>query len=68
MDNAADTAAKVEFFEQSRVYGYAHVKLEGTYTGPATARDVERQFYHPLFGGREAWAYDGRWGCVVHTD
>jgi hypothetical protein len=51
-----------------REQGYAHTRLAGTYTGDATAKDVEQQFYHSYFGGRDAWAKDGQWSCVVHTD
>lgn len=48
--------------------GYAHETLTGTYTGKATADDVCKKFYHPFFGGREAWARDGKFSVVVHTD
>lgn len=65
-DAAADQA--VEFTVSQRLGGYAHVTLYGTYTGPASVKDVEQRFYHPYFGGREAWVKDGQWGCVVHTD
>lgn len=58
----------IKFFEDERNYGYAKVEIKGHYTGAATPKDVERQFYHPVFGGRGAWAYDGRFGCTVHTD
>lgn len=52
----------------SRSPGYAHVTLHGTYEGPVTVKDIEDRFYHSYFGGRSAWARDGKWGCVVHTD
>lgn len=57
-----------KFTVTSRESGYAHVRLLGTYTGQATDDDVAERFYHPYLGGRQAWARDGKWGCVVHTD
>ena len=48
--------------------GYAHHTIQGTYVGKATAADVAKRFYHPYFGGRGAWARDGKFGCTVHDD
>lgn len=61
-------AGPVAFRIDFTVYGHAHVRHEGSYTGPATVEDVRREFFHPLFGGRDEWCADGRWGCIVHTD
>jgi len=48
--------------------GYAHTKIEGTYTGDATEKDVKAKFYSPYFGGREARAWGGKFSCVRHDD
>lgn len=47
-------------------HGYNHDRLSGTYTGDVTAEDVAKEFYHWYTGGRDAWAKDGKWGCIVH--
>ena len=60
--------AGVVFTVTSSIQGYAHVEHTGTYTGVATAELVRKTHYHPVFGGRRAWASGGRWGCVVHLD
>lgn len=48
--------------------GYAHTRVSGTYTGDATIEDVGKKFYHPYFGGRDAWCSNGEWGCIIHDD
>lgn len=48
--------------------GYAHTRISGTYTGPATVEAVKKRFFHSYFGGRDAWCRDGKFGVVVHTD
>lgn len=58
----------IEFIVEHHIAGYAHVTINGTYTGPATVEDVKQKFYHSYFGGRDAWCRDGKFGCVVHTD
>lgn len=60
-------AEPIRFAHAPSYRGYGTEHLSGTYTGPATAKDVEARFFGPL-GGREAWARDGQWGCVVYTD
>lgn len=60
--------AGVAFVVDSVTYGHAHKRIEGSYTGPATTDLVRAEFYHFLFGGRDAWVRDGRFGCVIHTD
>jgi hypothetical protein len=59
---------EVKFEVVDRFPGYAHVRIYGTYTGPATVEDVKKRFYHSYFGGRDPWCSDGRFGVVVHTD
>jgi hypothetical protein len=59
---------EITFTVQNREHGYAHVRVNGTYTGPATVDDVRKRFYHDYFGGRDAWCRDGRFGAVIHTD
>ena len=59
---------EIKFTVESSQCGYAHTRISGTYTGPATVKDVEKRFYHSYFGGRDAWCRDGRFGVVVHTD
>ena len=60
--------ARVVFRVTSSVRGHAHVEHTGTYTGAATSDLVAKTYYHPVFGGRRAWASGGRWGCIVHVD
>lgn len=52
----------------NREHGYAHTRLSGTCGPDVTVKDIQAKFYHPYFGGREAWVRNGHWGCVVHTD
>lgn len=47
--------------------GHAHTKIEGTYTGHATAADVERKFFG-AYGGREIVVGGGRFSCIRHDD
>jgi len=54
------------FTVTNTTHGYNHDRISGTYTGPVTVKDVEEKFYHYYFGGREAWARDGSFGCVIH--
>jgi len=52
----------------SRSQGYHHVVIVGECDADVTVEDVRRRFYHPQFGGRDAWVTGGRFGCTVHTD
>lgn len=65
-----DTASnnEIKFTVEHREHGYAHARISGTYTGPATVEDVKKKFYHYYFGGRDAWCRDGKFGAVIHTD
>jgi len=51
-----------------REAGYAQVTLYGSCDADVTVEDVKERFYHPYFGGRDAWVKDGRFGVVCHTD
>lgn len=35
--------------------GYAHNAYEGECSVDTTVEDIQRKFYDPYFGGREAW-------------
>ncbi len=60
---------ELEFNVTSRSGGYAHVRLSGTCDPSATREDVERRFFHPYFGGRDAGVDGkGKFWCIVHTD
>lgn len=48
--------------------GHAHREYGGTCGTEVTVADIEREFYHPNFGGRGAWARDGNWGAIRHED
>jgi hypothetical protein len=71
MSDAANAVTEaVAFTVTRRIAGYAHEKIEGTYTGTATVEMVKEKFYDPYFGGRDAWIDPAtkRFGCIVHTD
>ena len=57
---------EITFTVTNTVHGYNHDTIYGTFTGPATVKDVEDRFYHFYFGGRNAWVKDGKFGCIVH--
>lgn len=53
--------------------GYAHTRLQGSCAPDVTAKEIQEKFYHPEWGGRDAWVgTDGEgntvWGCVRHDD
>lgn len=48
--------------------GYAHTRLSGTCGSAVTVEDIRKRFYHPYFGGRDAWVRDGQWGAICHDD
>ena len=48
--------------------GYKHTKYEGTCGPKVTKDDIEKRFYHPYFGGRDAWVLNGRWRAIRHND
>ncbi|WP_273455821.1 hypothetical protein [Nevskia ramosa] len=48
--------------------GHNITTITGNYTGPVTHKDIEKRFYHPYFGGRQATARDGRFSVIVHND
>lgn len=48
--------------------GYAHTRLSGICGPDVTVTDIEREMYHPYFGGREARISGGEWSCVRHDD
>lgn len=48
--------------------GYNNVTVSGVCSPDVTAEDVKKRFYHWYFGGRGAWAENGRFGCTIHTD
>lgn len=47
-------------------HGYNHDRIIGSCPDGTTVEDVKEQFYHPFFGGRDAWVRGTRFGCVVH--
>lgn len=51
-----------------RSSGYGHATSQGTCGPKVTAQDIAHLKYHSYFGGRGAWAKDGRWGATTHTD
>ena len=67
-DHTEAEKAGVVFTVTSSIHGHANVEHAGIYTGTATSELVAKTYYHPFFGGRQAWAVGGRWGCVVHLD
>jgi hypothetical protein len=48
--------------------GYAHIYRAGRCGRKVTVEDIQRRFYDPYFGGREARVQDGHWSAVAHTD
>lgn len=48
--------------------GHAHTKLYGVCTANVTVDDIKAKFYHPYFGGRDAWVHDRQWGVIRHDD
>lgn len=56
------------FVVENRWRGYAHVQIQGRCPRDKTVEDVQKRFYHPYFGGRDAWVKDGKFGVIVHTD
>lgn len=48
--------------------GYAHHEFEGDCGPDVTEEDIKARFYHPHFGGRDAWVKNGKWGAVRYTD
>jgi len=64
-DNGSTDAPK--FTVTSSRAGYAHTEISGTYTGKATAADVEKAFFGH-FGGCDARAWDGHFSCVRYDD
>lgn len=48
--------------------GHNHTMVWGTCPADATIEEVKARFYHDYFGGRDAWARDGKFGCTIHLD
>ena len=47
---------------------HKHTRFEGTCGEKVTVEDIKKAIYHPMFGGRDAWVSNGRWGAVRHDD
>lgn len=67
MDISETTTDAPQFTVTWSRVGYAHTAIRGTYTGHATAADVAKEFFG-YFGGRNAWAQDEHFSCVIHND
>jgi hypothetical protein len=63
-----DTDHGIEFTVAAVEFGHNWVYRVGTYTGDATVEDVKDRFYHPTFGGRDAFCEDGKWSAVEQID
>lgn len=48
--------------------GHAHTAFEGTCDKDVTVADIKAEFYHPVFGGRQAWVSGGKWRAIRHDD
>lgn len=49
-------------------HGYNHTVYGGICGPEVTLDDIKERFYHPHFGGRQAWVEDGNWGATCHDD
>ena len=48
--------------------GYKHTQIYGECGKDVTVEDIKKQYYHPYFGGRNAWISDGKFGVIMHDD
>lgn len=65
-DDGQDPRTFIEV--EHRLAGHANVRLSGRCGPDVTRHDIEKRFYHPYFGGRDAGVSEGRFWVTVHTD
>jgi hypothetical protein len=51
-----------------RTPGHAHTRIEGTCGPKVTLDKIKATFFHPMFGGREASVFGGKFSVIRHTD
>lgn len=48
--------------------GHAHTVRKGICGCDVTVEDIKAEFYHSLFGGRDAYVHDGAFQVTTHDD